>query len=76
MFPGLRSSRVVRGPLREHLMVVWAGKPGTPMKAFGDELGLYDMAAVMTYQRNAWGVDTGDRVQAADVQALVSASGG
>ena len=75
MFPGLRGSAMVRGPLENHVLFVWYGRPDSPMKAFGEELSLYEMAAVTTYQRNAWGQGAGDRVQAADVQAVIGAAG-
>jgi cytochrome c oxidase subunit 2 len=45
------------------------GVAGTAMQAFGDILTDVDMAAVITYQRNAFGNNTGDVVQPADVVA-------
>jgi cytochrome c oxidase subunit 2 len=49
------------------------GRAGTGMQAFGKQLSLKEIAAVVTYERNAWGNDTGDTVQASDVQALSGA---
>ena len=43
------------------------------MQGYGKQLTLKEIAAVVTYERNAWGNNTGDAVQAADVNA---ASGG
>jgi len=40
---------------------------GTAMQAFGAQLSAVDMAAVLTYQRNAFGNNTGDVVQPGDV---------
>jgi cytochrome c oxidase subunit 2 len=40
------------------------------MQAFGPQLSLKELAAVITYERNAWGNNTGETVQAADVQAI------
>ena len=37
------------------------------MAAYGDQLSDVDMAAVITYERNAWGNDTGDNVSAKDI---------
>jgi cytochrome c oxidase subunit 2 len=37
------------------------------MQAFGEQLTAVDMAAVLTYQRNAFGNNTGDVVQPGDV---------
>ena len=37
------------------------------MPAFGEQLSDVDIAAVTTYERNAWGNDTGDIVQSKEV---------
>jgi len=39
------------------------------MQAFGGSLNDLDLAALLTYERNAWGNDTGDVVQPRDVAA-------
>ena len=39
------------------------------MQAFDNQLTEKEIAAVVTYQRNAWGNDTGDVVQASEVNA-------
>ena len=67
VFPGLKNSPSVTGDLNEHLEVVINGKAGTAMAAFGAQLNEIDLAAVITYERNAWGNDTGDVVQPIDV---------
>ena len=33
LFPGLRGSPMLRGPLENHVLFVWYGRPGSPMKA-------------------------------------------
>jgi cytochrome c oxidase subunit 2 len=40
------------------------------MQAFGEQLNAVDLAAVITYERNAFGNDTGDMVQPSDVAAV------
>ena len=40
---------------------------GTAMQAYGSQLSDVDMAAVITYQRNAFGNNTGDIIQPSDV---------
>jgi cytochrome c oxidase subunit 2 len=45
------------------------GVPGTAMAAFGPQLSDVDLAAVITYQRNAFGNDTGDVIQPTDIKA-------
>jgi len=61
-FPPLRGSPVATGDVMAHLDIVINGKPGTAMQAFGNQLSEVDLAAVMTYERNAWGNNTGDMV--------------
>ena len=39
------------------------GKAGTAMQAFGAQLNDVDLAAVITFQRNAFGNDAGDMIQ-------------
>jgi cytochrome c oxidase subunit 2 len=45
------------------------GKPGTAMQAFGAQLNDVDLAAVITYERNAFGNAMGDLVQPAQIKA-------
>jgi cytochrome c oxidase subunit 2 len=67
-FPGLKGSVVALGPVADHLDVVVNGKPGTAMQAFGAQLSEVDLAAVITYERNAWGNKSEHNiVQPADV---------
>ena len=39
------------------------------MPPFGKQLSLQEIAAVATFERNAWGNNTGDLVQSSDVKA-------
>lgn len=68
-FPGIKGSAVATGDKTSHLALVMNGKPNTPMTAFGGQLGDVDIAAVVTYQRNAWGNNTGDLVQPSEVKS-------
>lgn len=63
-------STVATGDITEHIGVVVDGRAGTAMQSFANQLSDQEIAAVITYQRNAWGNDTGDTVQAADVNAF------
>ena len=38
------------------------------MMAFGPQLDDLELASIITYQRNAWGNDTGDVVQPQDIR--------
>jgi cytochrome c oxidase subunit 2 len=78
-FPALAGSRIVNGPFIDmhgrlvkdgHLDRVLNGKPGTAMQAFKTTLNDVEIAAVVTYERNAFGNRMGDAVQPAQVAAL------
>ena len=71
VFPALKGSKMATDPGQksDHLNIVLNGKAGTAMQAFGKQLSLQEIAAVITYERNAWDNNTGDLVQAADIQA-------
>jgi cytochrome c oxidase subunit II len=73
VFPALKGSVIATKDLPAHLHIVIAGKTGTAMQAFGTQLSISELAAVITYERNAWGNDTGDLVQAKDVAAAMPA---
>ncbi len=66
-FPGLKGSAIAVGDQKEHIDIVVNGRAGTYMAAFGEQLSEVDLAAVITYERNAWGNDVGDMVQPADI---------
>lgn len=70
VFPALSGSKVANGPAAAHLNIVMKGKPGTAMPAFAAQLNDVDIAAVVTYERNALGNKAGDVVQPAQVKAL------
>lgn len=63
----IAGSAIATGDLDGHLDVGINGVPGTAMQAFGAQLNDVDMAAVITYQRNAFGNNMGDAVQPIDV---------
>lgn len=63
----IAGSAIATGTVSGHLDVGINGVPGTAMQAFGGQLNDVDMAAVITYQRNAFGNEMGDVVQPIDV---------
>ena len=63
----IAGSAIATGDMAVHLEVGINGVPGTAMQAFGGQLNDVDMAAVVTYQRNAFGNNMGDLVQPIDV---------
>jgi len=70
-FPALAGNPLVTGERARHIDVVVNGRPGTAMAAFGRRLDVRELAAALTYTRNAFGNQTGDLVQPADVQPLI-----
>lgn len=68
-FPSLVGTPIVKGSVEGHIDIVLKGKPGTAMTAFGSQLSDRDLAAVVTYERNAWGNEQGEVVQSADVKS-------
>jgi cytochrome c oxidase subunit 2 len=69
-FPALKGSPIALGDVAVHIdMVVNGSKKNPSMAAFGTQLTKTEIAAVVTYERNAWGNNTGDLVQPAAVNA-------
>jgi len=64
-----KDGKIVMGPVKHHLDIVLHGIPGTPMAAFGKALSDTEIAAVVTYERNSFGNNSGEAVQPADVKA-------
>jgi cytochrome c oxidase subunit 2 len=67
VFPSLKGVGVAVGPIDNHIDVVVNGVRGTAMQAFGAQLSEVDVAAVVTYERNAWGNNMGDMTQPIDI---------
>jgi cytochrome c oxidase subunit 2 len=66
-FPALKGSNIALNDIPGHIDIVVNGKPGTSMASFDGQLSEVDIAAVITYERNAWGNDTGDVVSPMDI---------
>jgi len=73
-FPGLVGSPIAVGPLPAHVEIVLNGKPETAMVAWNTLTDL-ELAAIITYERNAWGNATGDLVQPRDIKAARTLAG-
>ena len=67
MFPALKGSDIVLNDVAGHIDIVVNGSPGTAMPAFGRQLSEVDLAAVITYERNAWENNTGEMVSPLDI---------
>ncbi|SIL01516.1 Cytochrome c, mono-and diheme variants [Mycobacteroides abscessus subsp. abscessus] len=70
-FPALDADATVLGPKAKQIETLLKGRPGTAMASFA-HLSDTELAAVITYTRNAWsnaGKGTDPVVQPADVKA-------
>lgn len=75
VFPALKGSPIVVGDIKGHIDILLYGKPGTAMQSFAKQLSIKQIAAVITYKRNAWGNDTGEVIQPSEIQAALDADG-
>ncbi|HVA54847.1 MAG TPA: cytochrome c oxidase subunit II [Gammaproteobacteria bacterium] len=65
--PAIAGGPIPNGPLAAHISLVLHGKGIMP--AWGNTLSDLDLAAVITYERNAFGNHMGDVVQPAQIKA-------
>ena len=64
----MAGSSIAMGPVDAHLDIIINGSRNNPaMQAYRDTLSEVDTAAVITYQRNAFGNNMGDLVQPIDI---------
>lgn len=71
MFPALKGGVITTQQQDEHIKIVLDGRAGTAMQAYAAQLSAVDLAAVITYERNAWGNDTGDIVTPQSIQSML-----
>ena len=71
-FPSLVGQGLSVGPIQDHIDIVLHGKSGTAMQAFGAQLNAAEIAAVVTYERNAWGNDMNDMVQPKEIHTQMA----
>ncbi len=71
LYPALQHSSVAVGhPISRHLNIILNGIPGSAMQAYKDHLTDEEIAAIATYERNAWGNNTDELIQPAEVARL------
>lgn len=68
-FPALKGSPVTTQDVAKHINIVMNGVSGTAMAAWAGQLNDLELAAIITYERNAWDNNTGELVQPADINA-------
>ena len=69
-FPALSGGKIATGPKAAHIDIVLHGSKKNPMMvAWGPQLNDMELAAVITYERNAFGNSVGDAVQPSEIAA-------
>nr|WP_298059124.1 cytochrome c oxidase subunit II [uncultured Halomonas sp.] len=71
-FPALANNQQLISDVDWHLDTILNGVSGAAMPAFRNTLNPVELAAVVTYTRNAWGNDTGDVVQPSTVAGKIA----
>jgi len=68
VFPAIKGSSISVGePISRHIDIVLNGVSGTAMQAFAPQLSDAEIAAVVTYERNAFENNTGDVIQPSQI---------
>jgi len=62
-YPALAGGEIPNGPLQAHIERVMNGSVDTEMQSWAPQLSDLELASVITYERNAFGNNTGDIVQ-------------
>ncbi|MFW6344919.1 MAG: cytochrome c oxidase subunit II [Halomonas sp.] len=70
-FPALAGNDAMLDDVDWHIDRIVNGVSGTAMASFRDTLNPVEIAAVVTYERNAWGNDAGDSVQPSEIAELL-----
>lgn len=65
-----KDGKVVLGSKVQHLSILMNGISGTAMQPIGQQLSDFEVAAVITYERNNWGNHTGELIQPVEVSAM------
>ncbi len=71
MYPALKGSSIAVGyPIDRHINMLLIGSPGSAMQSYADMFSNEEIAAIITYVRNAWENNTNDIVQPLDIAKL------
>jgi cytochrome c oxidase subunit 2 len=68
IYPALHADSVaLGGSITRHIDIILNGVPGTAMQNFAPQLTDFEIASIVTYERNAWDNRTGDVIQPMEV---------
>jgi len=66
--PAIKGSKLAMGPTDAHFDIIVNGSKNNPaMAAYGDQLDPVTLAAIITFQRNAFGNNMGETIQPIDI---------
>jgi len=68
--PALIENSFARGPVNDVTLKILLGKRGSSMPAFARSLDDEQVAAILSYVRNAWGEQSGELVSGEEVAAV------
>jgi cytochrome c oxidase subunit 2 len=68
----LKGSQIAVADQPKHIYIMLNGVTGSAMQSYAKQLTMSEIAAVVTYERNAWGNNTGDLVQAKDINSAMN----
>ncbi|SEK28964.1 cytochrome c oxidase subunit II [Halomonas daqiaonensis] len=74
-FPALAGNEAMLDDVDWHIDRVVNGVSGTAMASFRNTLSAVEIAAVVTYERNAWGNESGDSVQPSEIAERLADQG-
>lgn len=74
-FPALAGNDAMLDDVDWHIDRVVNGVSGTAMASFRNTLSPVEIAAVVTYERNAWGNESGDSVQPSEIAERLADQG-
>ncbi len=69
MFPAIAGSDIAQGDINDHIETVLNGVGDSAMRGFSGQLSDSDLAAVITFQRNAFGNSTGDTLKPSQIKS-------
>ena len=70
LYPAMKNSSIATSTdIQRHIDLVVHGVPGTAMQAYGPQLDDEELAAIITYERNAWQHNTGDLILPSQIQS-------
>lgn len=66
--PALKNNSIIKGDPSAHISIVLKGKPKRSMPAYGKLLDNKSLAAIISYERNAWGNNTFNIISEKQIQ--------